>query len=139
VATVFDVRRANLRLLKAEWGGPKALAQKTGYSTASFYTQMAGPHPTKEVSEKVARKIEAALGLPAGWMDPPREEVVAPPVDHDQVAQVVRAVAAVFEGAGASPKPVVFGEVVAMAYEHAQIVGSVDEVYIRKLIKLCST
>lgn len=62
--TTLDYRRENLRKLIEQWGGPLPLSKKLGYANASFLVQMAGPHPTREVSEKTARTIEMKLELP---------------------------------------------------------------------------
>jgi phage repressor protein C with HTH and peptisase S24 domain len=62
-------RLENLRRLAAALGGPTQLSYKLGYANGSYLAQLAGPNPTRPVGEKVARDIEAKLGLPAGWMD----------------------------------------------------------------------
>lgn len=67
--TVFDQRRDNLRELARTWGGPTSLAKKLGHTNGSYLAQLAGPHPTREISEKVAREMERKLGLPLGWLD----------------------------------------------------------------------
>jgi hypothetical protein len=66
---VFEARRANLRTLAEKHEGIGKLAEKLGYANSSFLSQLIGPNPTRDVTEKNARKIEAALGLPALWMD----------------------------------------------------------------------
>jgi hypothetical protein len=60
-----------------------------------------------------------------------------PKVSEVQVAQIVRAVATVFEDHRIDPTPTTFGEVVALTYEHTQLVGGVDEAYIKRLVALC--
>jgi hypothetical protein len=67
--SVMEVRRDNLRKLIPQWGGAVAIATKLGHAGAAFITQMAGPNPTREMSEKQARKIESKLDLPRGWLD----------------------------------------------------------------------
>lgn len=67
--TIYDTRRDNLRALIGQWGGPTSLAKKLGHSNGSYIAQLAGPRPSREVSEKVAREIEKVLGLPVAWMD----------------------------------------------------------------------
>ena len=69
---IEQTRRANLRKLVADSGGPTLLAQRLGYRNPSFIVQMTGPSPIREVSEKTARRIEASLGLPPLTLD--REE-----------------------------------------------------------------
>jgi len=67
--SVLEVRRANLRKLIPQWGGAVAIAMKLGHAGGAFITQMAGPNPSREISEKQARKIEARLDLQRGWLD----------------------------------------------------------------------
>jgi hypothetical protein len=67
--SIMEVRRDNLRKIIPQWGGAVALAIKLGHAGAAFVTQMAGPNPTREISEKQARKIESRLDLPRGWLD----------------------------------------------------------------------
>lgn len=62
------IRRNNLRRL-AEQHGATILAERLGYASPSFLSQMIGPNPTREVSERTARVIEHSLGLEPGWMD----------------------------------------------------------------------
>lgn len=64
-----EVRRQQLQKLIAQQGSSRKLSQLLGYSNASFLTQMAGPSPTRDVTEKTARKIEQTLGLPEKWLD----------------------------------------------------------------------
>ena len=67
--TVYEYRRENLRRLIEQWHGPGALGAKLGYSNASFLVQMCGPNPTREISERTARKGERTLDLPVWWLD----------------------------------------------------------------------
>lgn len=66
---VYEMRRERLRELIRVHGGPKQIGLKAGYTNASFIVQMAGPNPTREVTEQTARRIEAAYKLPHGWLD----------------------------------------------------------------------
>jgi hypothetical protein len=68
-------RRENLRTLIREDGGPGSLATKLGHTNPSFLSQLAGPTPTRNVSEKVARDIEQQLGLLYKWLDEPRTRI----------------------------------------------------------------
>jgi hypothetical protein len=54
---VYRTRRENLRDLSRSWGGPTSLAKKLGHSNGSYLAQLIGPHPSRDVSEKVARII----------------------------------------------------------------------------------
>lgn len=66
---VFETRRANLRLLAESQGGIGVLAAKLDHANSSYLSQLVGPNPTRQVSERVARGIEGKLGLTAGWLD----------------------------------------------------------------------
>lgn len=69
MTTEYTYRRENLRRLIEQWDGPSNLANKLGYTNASFLVQMAGPNPIRDVSERTARKIEGKLDLPRGYLD----------------------------------------------------------------------
>ncbi|HUD75864.1 MAG TPA: hypothetical protein VMQ76_12395 [Terracidiphilus sp.] len=62
------LRVKNLRALEQLLGGWATLSRHTGKS-ASFLTALAGPNPRREIGETLARDIEAALNLDAGWLD----------------------------------------------------------------------
>lgn len=62
------IRRNNLRRL-AEQHGALVLSERLGYASASFLSQMIGPNPSRDVSERTARSIEHTLDLEPGWMD----------------------------------------------------------------------
>lgn len=64
-----QIRRENLRHLIKIRGGANALAKALGYANASFLSQMAGPNPMREVTEKTARQIEESLGIAPGVLD----------------------------------------------------------------------
>jgi DNA-binding transcriptional regulator YdaS (Cro superfamily) len=56
-----EVRRASLKVLIAQWGGPTSLAKKLGLSGPSYLSQLlSGLRP---ITEKCARKTEDALEL----------------------------------------------------------------------------
>lgn len=52
-----------------DMGGPQSLALKLGLANPSFISHLAGPNPTRTVTEKAARKIEGDLGLEPLWLD----------------------------------------------------------------------
>lgn len=68
VVGVYLFRRKNLEdLIQSESDGvKKAFAERTGLAPAHVSQMVNG---TREVGEKVARRIEQAIGLPAGYMD----------------------------------------------------------------------
>ena len=69
MVAVYAARRANLVALANQHGGRKALGELLGYSNGSYISQLIGGR--REVSEPVARKIEATLHLAQDWMDKP--------------------------------------------------------------------
>lgn len=133
--SVFDVRRENLRQLMKTWGGPTSLAKKLGHSNGSYVAQLAGPNPSREVSEKVAREIEHKLGLSIGYLDQAHERSTAK-LNDQALTEVVRAVATVLRDANLRPDPDTYGTLVQLAYDRAKLTGQVDESYIQKLTTL---
>ena len=132
----YQTRRHNLRNLIAEWGGPTSLAAKLGYSNGSYVAQLAGPHPSREISEKVARTIEQRLALPANWLDQEHDIDKKNQLDQDVLGTCVRAVAAAIRDAGHTPSPDDYATLVSLAYEQCTLRGRVDEPFIQKLVRL---
>lgn len=134
---IYDIRRANLRELMRTWGGPTSLAHKLGHTNGSYIAQLAGPNPSREISEKVARGIEQSLALPIGWMDKRNEPgQSAPGLDDTLLTRCIRAVTAAAEDLGARPPAHKFADLVALAYEHAQVTGQCNEAHIKRLVRL---
>lgn len=133
--SIYDLRRDNLRRLIGQWGGPTSLSKKLGHANGSYIAQLAGPRPSREVSEKVAREIEAKLKLPMGWMDQDHP-AGGPHLDDEALTEVVRAVATVLRDAGLRPAPEAYATLVQLTYDHAKLVGRIDETYINKLAEL---
>lgn len=67
-----DIRRQNLRALINEHTlnglSRAAFAEKVGV-TASQLSQVASPKFVRNIGDLLARRVESAFGLPAGWMD----------------------------------------------------------------------
>ena len=136
MSSIFEVRRDNLRRLTDQWGGPTSLAKKLGHSNGSYLAQLAGPHPTRDLSEKVAREIERKLQLPDGWMDHLHK---APPGQPDTglLIDAVAIVRDVLDAEGAKAQRAQVEELVALAYEHALAnQGHIDTGYVRRLVRL---
>lgn len=133
--SVYELRRHNLRSLIQSWGGPTSLSKKLGHANGSYLAQLAGPSPSRDVSERVAREIEGKLGLPSGWLDQ-EHAGNGRPVDDSALSECVRAVAAAIRDAGLRPDPDAYATVVSLTYEHAKLTGRVDENYIAKLMGL---
>jgi len=133
--SVFDVRRANLRKLMEQWGGPTSLSMKLGHSNGSYLAQLAGPHPSREVSEKVAREIERKLGLDAGWMDK-TQKTASPQVDTSALIEVVALVRDLLDSNTVKISKEKFTDLVNLVYERTQETGQQQSEYARRLIKL---
>lgn len=132
---IMAIRRANLRLLIAQWGGPSTLAKKLDLSGPSYLSQLIVGH--RPITEKTARKYEADLGLPARWLDEERHTNGKPAkVDDQLVTRVVMLVGAVLQEAKLTVKPAKFADLVTMAYEEALRTGELDEGYVKRLINL---
>lgn len=130
----YEIRRANLRRLMSDWGGPTTLAAKLKHANGSYLAQLAGPHPSRELSEKTARQIEHALGLPSGWLDTIHKDLQA--LDDKVLAMCIRAVTAALEAGKVRPPPDRFADLVSLAYEHTQAAGEVSETFITKIVRL---
>jgi hypothetical protein len=124
-----EVRRENLRDLIRRHEGPAALARRLGYRNAAFLVQMAGPNPSRPITERTARGFEEKLGLPAGWFDrdaapaPPSTAAAAAPaaapIDSVLVTEVLRLVAESCETMGITLPHARFADVVALLYTEA--------------------
>ena len=132
---VYEVRRTNLRLLIDQWGGPKPLAKKLGYSKASFMVQMGGPNPTRKVTERTARRIEKALELPTGWMDK-EVEAGGTGVNNAFVHDVIQTVAQEAEDRGIRLSPAKLSNIVMMVLEDAEGSNTIRPEYIKQLLQL---
>ena len=132
--SVYQIRRQNLRSLARQWGGPTSLSRKLGHSNGSYLAQLMGPHPTREVSEKVAREVEVKLGLPLGWLD--KENPVTAQPDDEQLAECVKAVASCLRDKSLRPDPEKYSQLVALVYDRLRLTGRVDEAFIQKLVGL---
>lgn len=132
--SVYEQRRANLRQLVTQWGGPTSMAKKLGHSNGSYLAQLIGPNPSREISEKVAREVEVKLNLPAGWLDTAHSGTGQ--IDDQAISDCVRAVSAALRDNKVVVSPQRRADLTALAYEHARLVGRVDETYIIKLVRL---
>ncbi|MGH8846786.1 MAG: hypothetical protein ACREXQ_06030 [Polaromonas sp.] len=141
-----EIRRENLRML-IDKHGTANLAAKLGYRQASFLSQMAGPNPTRPVTETNARRFEEALNLPEGYFDA-LQNAAKTIADKDQLAKanatstalvvdVIRLVGEVCACEAVSLPPMKFADVVVLAYtdtmEHD---GKPRESYIKQVVRL---
>lgn len=133
--SVYDKRRENLRRLITQWGGPTSLAKKLGHSNGSYIAQLAGPRPSREVSEKVAREIEQKLGLPVAWLDQ-AHPAGGQQLNDEALTECVKAVATVLRDVGLRPDPETYGNLVQLVYDRLKLTGRLDEQHIQKLTAL---
>lgn len=69
---ISDIRRKNARALIAQIDGPAEFGRKLEMSDSQV-SQLTGENFTKNIGNTIARRIEAAFGKPAGWMDVDQE------------------------------------------------------------------
>lgn len=136
--SIYDVRRENLRALMKTWGGPTSMAKKLGHANGSYLAQIAGPHPRRDISEKVAREIESNLGLALGYLDQTHQRSGGK-IQDAAIADCVRAVGAALRDAGLKADPDRYAMLVQLAHDRVQLTGKVDEQYINQLIQLVRT
>ena len=142
MTTLTDTRRANVRALIEQRGGLSKLSRAMGYKNPSFLSQMTGPEPTRDITEKTARKIESILHLPSGSLDAetqPAKPAAPQPLrnaDVELIAAVVRMVGGVCEAEGAAPSTIKFAELVALAYSDSVDHGSLREDHVKQLVRL---
>ena len=85
---VTSIRQANLKTLVADLTarlGTKKLAALALDLGASYQSQLLAG---KKMGDDVARKIEAAQGLPHGWMDQQHSRVGEPPGSYSHVLRI---------------------------------------------------
>jgi hypothetical protein len=146
---IYDTRRRNVRQLIANWGGPTRLALKLGHANGSYVSHVAGPNPSRTISENVARAIEQKLALPRFFLDkdnnapatlpgelPPVLET--PRVAPGLLAQVTKAVLVALENLDVKDRPPIdkVGDIVELAYQHGTATGVIDAQFIDVLVRL---
>lgn len=68
MAYIKDIRRENMRALAESIGGITAMAKRLEKSQSQI-SHLIGPHPIKNIGDKIAAEIEKIFGKPRGWMD----------------------------------------------------------------------
>jgi hypothetical protein len=141
IANISDVRRDNLRALKARHGGLK-LANLLGLAQSSFISQMAGPRPTREVTEKTVRTLERELNLELGSLDQPMGSVYqAPPATAEEniamISATIRAIGNICTDESVDLPTSKLTDIISLAIvdamEHG---GKVREDHIRQVVRL---
>mgnify|MGYP000190694272 CR=1 FL=1 len=133
--SILKTRVHNLRALMEQWGGPTSLATKLGHANGSYLSQMAGPNPSREVSEKVARKTEIILSLPSGWLDT-QHTGLPQEVNTNLLIDTIEMTKEIIDQAGLKLSRDKFTQLVNLAYERAAESGSPDPALIKQLVSL---
>lgn len=74
MSDIDEIRRANLRLLEAEAGSTTAAAKRCEMTPSQFANLRDGAKDSKTgkprgMRKETARRVDAAFGKPAGWLD----------------------------------------------------------------------
>lgn len=143
MSKVVELRRANVRQLLGERGSLTELSKRMGYRNPSFLSQMLGPEPTREITEKTARKIEKALGLGQGSLDQPigyQRPSQAPSRPDPQivalVADVIRMVGQECDAAEVHPSPGKLADIAALVLAASFEQGAPPADHIKKIVRL---
>ncbi len=78
-----EIRLINLKALITKAGSSAEFSKQSDTAT-SLISQIISPNPTRNVGDRLARKIEEKLGLTPGWMDTLHS--LPPPVDLKEKA-----------------------------------------------------
>lgn len=70
---VKEIRRYRMLMLAAEFGSLEALAERTGTS-ARHLSQIKNGWKGRGMGRLIARRFDAKLGKPLGWMDQPIQQ-----------------------------------------------------------------
>lgn len=133
-----EVRRGNLRKLM-EKETATAISKRLGYKFPSYLSQLAGPNPTREITEKTAREFEKKLALKPGALDKTDAPAVSPVTDDVTalVSDVIRLVGAVCAGEKVSLPTDKLADVIALAYQDAADHGGQPrEHHVRQVVRL---
>jgi hypothetical protein len=126
-----QVRRARLRQYVADHGGPTSVAKALGYSNGSFLSQLIGPNPSRDFSEKVARDMEDKLNLSVGYLD---NEGGTPTPGY--TLECVRTVATVAQRNKVVLAPDQLANLVALAGQRLLPSGVVDEALVEGMVAM---
>ena len=148
---IIVIRRENLRALAAIHG-KKTLSIKLGYLQPSFLSQMIGPNPTRDISEKSARSYERKLSLEDGFLDRPLlSSGLANPVQgtvesfssaqikkiNDMLVEVVQLVGSSLQSEGITLPPTRFANLLTLAVGDAMEHNCAPrESQIKQMVKL---
>lgn len=132
---IDEIRRSNGRKLIDQHTATK-IAKLLGHQSASTLSQVFGPGQFRAPSEKMMRRIEAALDLPIGSTDLETASAVTPDIT-ELVVSVIHLVGAVLESEAMSLSPAKFAEVVVLTFRDAmEHEGQLNEDRLRRVIRL---
>lgn len=138
MADMKEVRRQQLRRLVNEHEGMNNLAKKLGLAKGAYISQLLTNPPTRDISEKTARKWEKMLHLKEGWLD--GAAAIAPSngaaLNSELLAQVITEVNEALKAAKVTMSTAQAAELVAMQYADALPGGRVDPARIQRLVGL---
>lgn len=124
-----DVRRANLRHVVDELGGPTGVAKRLKLSGPSWLSQLISGH--RPFTEKTARKFERILGLKQGSLDIPAEALQqSQPVmanrEVPQISESLEVVKSLLTRRNQTLTNAKFGAVVQIVFTQAMTTGKAD-------------
>jgi hypothetical protein len=148
---IFEIRRENLRELAAA-RTTTGLAKILGYRHPSFISQMIGPNPTREITEKSARSYERKLSLESGYLDrPPLGNASATSIGdalecftndqikriNDMLAEVIQLVGSILQSEEITLSPSRFADLLTLAVGDAmEHNGAPRDSQIKQMVKL---
>jgi hypothetical protein len=133
---IRDIRLENARNLIERVGGVGKMAGAMGYANPSFLVQVFGPSPTRNVTEKMVRKMEVAAGLSDGALDKDDSQASAP-FDMEFVLTIIRFVGEVAASEGVQVEPDRFASLVQLAISDArEHSGRPREAHLRQVLQL---
>jgi hypothetical protein len=134
---ISEIRLENARKHIELFGGVGKVASAMGYENPSFLVQVFGPNPTRNVTEKMIHKLEAATGLLNGTLDNEGIEGSTLAFDMKLVYTVIRFVGTVAESEGVQVGPDRFASLVQLALSDAiEHAGKPREAYLRQVLQL---
>lgn len=81
-----EIRLNNLKALIAKAGTAAEFSKQSDTAT-SLLSQILSPNPTRNIGDRLARKIEEKLNLPPGWMDSPHNVVIDRSYSEGEIKQ----------------------------------------------------
>jgi len=144
MSKVAEYRRENIRALIDQRGGQTRLSKAMGWKNSSFLAQQVGPNPTREVTEKTARRIEEVMRLEPGTRDRPPDgarPAPTPPavsgLPTALVGEVIRMVGRAYEAEGVPLAPAKFSDLVALTLADSLARGGQpSEDHVRAVVRL---